>query len=239
MANINDFLYLYKDNKSSLSIMSGIAFKEFALGISRPLNLLLIRHGFYKGKLHKPSFFTYVANKELPLLIEDDIYWYGDFCWVDCKDEKSLEKLSPQQIAELLFMAQTLKPLFSPYFDSINNKFVYLGHDDEVVTYLYCRDNNEFINMLAAVIQNKIKILCRRKTSLINESVLTHIAKMSSRGLYIDFTDTSKSHHAITFKLKLIGKKRDMSEIINNPLAPKKEYPLTYHRTEGWRLYQQ
>lgn len=73
-------------------------------------------------------------------LISDDVYNYGDFAWVDYKDENAIDNISPMELAELLYLSHMKTPLHTPFLKSLNNNYIYLAHDDDYWTKIYMKN---------------------------------------------------------------------------------------------------
>ena len=77
------------DDENSV-ISSGISFKDFYLGISnKPKNLLILRGYPYNTNFHRELNLEYIVENGIQDLVDENIYDYGDFHWVDFKDYDS------------------------------------------------------------------------------------------------------------------------------------------------------
>ncbi len=126
-------------------------------------NLLLIKSEYYGAQLNWKSRFEFVEHNDIGHLLKDDIYNYGDFCWVDFNKIEEVDELEPVEIAELLYLGHMFEPLKSPFFDKIQNKYAYLAHDDGWFCRLYCRDYADFGEIIANKITDMVSTSKRRK----------------------------------------------------------------------------
>src|SRR5699024_6941087 len=109
----------------------GIEFKEF-IEVNKDYipNLLLLKHQFDQAHFNLRTGLEYVDQERLAKLQTEDVYSYGDFCWLDFEEDINLEQLEGQEIAELLYMGHFKDHLHLPFYEKLNNQFVYLAHDD-------------------------------------------------------------------------------------------------------------
>ena len=151
-------LYVYADREKHVFINSGITFSEFVNGLSKPLeNLLSISPKTDMISLvsdYARGFEVFEGNKQIQALLSENIYELGDFCFVDFHKMDGIQQLSEEQIAELLYLGHLFRPLKSPFFPALQNRFAYLAHDDGFFCKLYCRDEQDFAHVLAVKIVN-------------------------------------------------------------------------------------
>jgi hypothetical protein len=78
-----DLVYVSGNVDEKLFYSHGIEFREFVESCEeRPKNLILMKHNFDNAQWNFRTRLHYVSNDEIDNLIEDDVYRYGDFCWV-------------------------------------------------------------------------------------------------------------------------------------------------------------
>lgn len=135
----------------------GIEFPEFIKGIPVMLpNLLLLRHKFDDGNFNMHTMLEFADEDGIKKLVQDDVYGYGDFCWIDFEDEESLNELSGQEMAELLYLGHYKDHLRPPFYRKLGNNFSYLAHDDGWFNKTYYRSLDHFYSMLGHVISEKL-----------------------------------------------------------------------------------
>lgn len=92
----------------------GAEFSEFMEFISyKPENILLLKANF-DGKYKDNICFEYADSENMEELLSDDLYSYGNSCWVDLENMRSLDLIKPVEVAELLYCAHLYNPLNSP-----------------------------------------------------------------------------------------------------------------------------
>lgn len=195
-------------------IYTGIEFQEFfeCLHIE---NLILLK-GKYMGERVVKYFEVIEGQEQLGLLAKDDIYNYGDFCFVDYQSGIDVEQLTDMQVAELLYIAHMYEPLKTPFFDILKNKFAYLAHDDGFFCKLYCRENEDFAKILEGKLTCFIKKKTKRAILPFAKNLQDEILRLSEKGILIDIDEVVINRETVELKLYSIGKYTDMDKIYNN-----------------------
>lgn len=164
---IRDLIYIHLNEQNQYVMTYGIEFAEFAQTLSDSINnLLLLKHRFEHGDFNTHTMFDYVSRDKLGRLVEDDVYGYGDFCWIDFEEEEAVNELPGQTIAELLYLGHVKEHLKPPFYNYLSNRYVYLAHDDGWFNRTYYRDLNDFYRMLGEVIPGKMGQMKVEKTLL-------------------------------------------------------------------------
>ncbi|MUT66737.1 hypothetical protein [Paenibacillus sp. NEAU-GSW1] len=207
-----DLIYVSKEDHTNCFYSYGIEFHEFMSCIpDRPDNLLLIKHNFEEALMNRHTGFEYVTKQEINKLIEDDVYGYGDFCWVDFIDEEELDALSSDQIAQLLFFGHLARPLHKIPM----NRFAYFAHDDGWFNKLYITEHQDYENLLANVIPMKLRRLTGRKVNGIPSAIASKLVTCAKDGLFIDLSNVIKSRTQLKIPMTAIGHWTDMDQVYN------------------------
>lgn len=90
-------------------------------------------------------------------LVDDEVYNYGDFCWIDFEEVDGLNELPGQALAELLYLGHVKEHLKLPFYSYLGNRYVYLAHDDGWFNKTYYRDLSDFYHLLSKVISMKLE----------------------------------------------------------------------------------
>ncbi len=152
-----ELIYVHMNQPEKFTLTYGIEFTEFLKGLPVKLsNLLLLRHNFADGHFNMHTMLEYVDLEMIPKISDEDVYGYGDFCWIDFEEEDNLDQLNGQELAELLYLGHVKDHLRSPFFGKINNQIVYLAHDDGWYNKTYYRSWNDFYFMLGTTISEKL-----------------------------------------------------------------------------------
>lgn len=215
MSKHRDIVYIIFNSARNEFIYHGIEFKHFILSIKEPVpNILLLKHNF-SGDDYQPNLkLTYVKSEDMGQLMDDNIYQYGDFSWLDFKELPSLEILTPIEIAEILYFGHMGKPIDSPFNSKLKNRFAYYSHDDGWFNKIYCRNVNEFTNVLSNYIAFRLSEIAGININPLEDIISNEILKWAETGILIDFRMMEKN----SFKIPLyrIGKHYDIDELCNN-----------------------
>jgi hypothetical protein len=122
----------------------------------------------------------------MPAFLKENVYNYGDFCWADFQSENAMKSLTDAEISELLFAAHLKRPIASPYFESLENEYLYLCHDDDYWVKVYMKNVDKY----KTVIEQKIKsVFMGRKKSMepIPQEILDQLYQYFLGGAVFDF----------------------------------------------------
>lgn len=211
---IRDLIYVNGNLEDKVFYYYGIEFYEFMNLINnRPNNLILLKHNFNDAKWHYYSRFDFVSEVEIDSLIEDNIYSYGDFCWIDFKNEEDLDNLSDSEIAELLLFAHLARPLNQDSFKKIMNRFAYYAHDDGWFNKLYVNNIDDFEILLSRVIMDKLRKFTKRKFSGLPKHLTSLLLDSTRKGLFIDFTRVQMNRTSVRVPFTTVGHFTDMDMV--------------------------
>lgn len=180
--------YIYINEEEGYVFSSGMDFKTFAGALLNKTSGLLILKGYpCYARYDRHTSFEYVpTDKKVLFIQEEDVYSYGDFCWADFAEDKSITKLTDKEIAELLFAAHLKRPLESAFFSSLENQYLYLCHDDYYWVRVYMRDTKQY----KLVIEQKIRdwfIGRKRSLAPIPEDIIDELFDLFKKGAVLDF----------------------------------------------------
>ncbi|MBO0477003.1 hypothetical protein DOK76_07970 [Vagococcus sp. DIV0080] len=148
---MQDYLYVHFDGISNSILTKGMNHRDFnRYTTHRPENLLLLnpyeREGEYephtgfrviRGHENVEQYFSLVENKEV-----------NDLKWIDFKEYEMLQRLTPNEISELLYFGHMKNQLRSPFFYQLQNSFAFFELTKKT-TKIYYRDIEDFYDMLA------------------------------------------------------------------------------------------
>ncbi|PRC90596.1 hypothetical protein [Solimicrobium silvestre] len=126
---MKDYLYLWNDPDRQFLVASGIEFKDFLKSLDNLGGIALIEHQSEISEFDPNSRFEFVSSSNIPKLINENIYSWGNFVWADYADS-TIPIISDKEIAELLFFAHKVVPLTTSKIASLNNKYLAYIHDD-------------------------------------------------------------------------------------------------------------
>lgn len=215
------FTYIKIDEQQSCIYTTGMTFKEFIFGMKPKINNILILSGFPEvSNWNRKLCLEYIKKEKLNDFYEEDVYSYGDFCWVDFENESDLNNVTKEELASLLYMAHLKEKLNDFKIKSLNNKYAYLCHDDEYSVKIYMQNTKKY----KKVIQYKIlKELQGKKKMIakIPDDIMDTLYDYFKQGAVIDFERaylTGVNIYIIGdyFDIDLIHKKLDSKRNVFN-----------------------
>ena len=231
MKKIRDFVYIKRALKDNRIDSYGIEFYEFMSVMLPKIEHMLI----LRGNPECWGTFTNILNrelidkKELPILMKESVYNYGDFVWLDVLTIESLEKLTPNEIAEMYYLENKWTPISSPHFNHINNLFFYIAHDDGWFNRCYYRNLDDFYNVISESLLQKLNVLFRlRRARSISAMQVRQLGEVSVKGIVIDLLQAKKEKNAYIIPVYGVGEYRDM-DLLNSDLRENnKEWEILF-----------
>ncbi|MFC3884320.1 peptide ABC transporter permease [Bacillus songklensis] len=223
---IRDLIYINGNLNERFFITYGIEFKEFVYSIPSELsNILLLKHQFDESDFHFGTLLDYVEREQIDKLAQDNVYGYGNFCWIDVEELSSLDLLEPHDLAALLYLGHYQKPLHSPFNNKLNNQFVYLAHDDGRFNKTYYRDVYDMKHLMSRIVPLKISSLNHKRFSLLRKKseypalplvLVNTLLTLTNDGLLLDFQHMGHTRRDIQIPVYTIGEFLDMDEMYND-----------------------
>lgn len=172
---------------------TGVEFRVFINALPQiPNGILMLKGTPENAQFDLRTCLEYISQEDMPLFLLEDVYNYGDFCWADFQSEGDLNKITDEELSELLFAAHLKKPLTKSFFPSLNNEYLYLCHDDEYWVKIYMRD----VKAYKTVIEQKIRsVFMGRKRSMtpIPDDILSELYHFFIGGGTFDFENCTVS----------------------------------------------
>lgn len=250
---IRDIIYIHLNEREQYVMTYGIEFVEFAKSLFDSLNnLLLLKHGFEHADFNMHTLHEYVSKEKLNKLMEDDVYGYGNFCWIDFEEEEALNELSGQAIAELLYLGHLKAHLKLPFYNHLSNRYVYLAHDDGYINKTYYRNFHDFFRMIGKVIPDKMGQIKIEKSLLglkkkqkvyppISEELLITLKPLMKEGVLLSIKDIEQNRAKIEIPIWAIGDFADMDDmfeeyknIVKNPCEAKLVFDK---KSREWKIF--
>ncbi|EOY0624445.1 hypothetical protein ACP1GS_000393 [Listeria monocytogenes] len=154
-------IYVHIDHVINNVATSGISFCDFLNGVGQPPeNILLIKHNIEDASYNAHTSFHYLEPGDLANISKEN---FNPLCWIDFEDVELLNQLTPQEVAEMLYLAHTGRHLRSPFYYKLQNNFVYLTREDGRYNKVYYRNLNHFYMLLSYVIARKTAELVNEK----------------------------------------------------------------------------
>ncbi|TYS14821.1 hypothetical protein FZC78_17445 [Rossellomorea vietnamensis] len=253
--NFKDVIYVHQNEALQYVMSYGLEFRDFSQNLPNPLNhLLMIKHQFDHGSFNMNTMMEYTNKKEVSKLAGDNIYSYGDFCWIDFEEVDGLDQLSGQELAEILYLGHTKQSLNSPFYSKLNNRFVYLAHDDGWFNKVYYRYTNDFYQMLGNSIPGKLlhqkgekslkRLLPSQKiTGLppIPTEVIYTIKEKIKEGVAISLEKTVKGRASLKIPMWVMGDYMHMDSMYEDYQVRSAKQPYAYFvfdkKAKEWSLH--
>ncbi|WP_439443010.1 hypothetical protein ACSMFR_10960 [Listeria aquatica] len=234
-------IYIHMDNVINNVVTSGITFCDFMQGVpAPPENILLIKHHFKDTSYNAHTAFHYLESNDLKQLKQAPLIKFNNFCWVDFEDIELVNQLSPQEVAELLYLAHTGRHLRSPFYYKLQNNFVYLTKKDGRYNKVYYRNMNHFYVVLSQAITRKTEEIIHEKSFLMPNrrksvalppsDLLKKMMKYFKEGACISFAHAEKSRTQLRVPVG-IEFDEELSELEDSPEE------LTYNEVVAELVY--
>lgn len=241
MRRLRDVFYIDANFNENYFIYYGMEFREFIRYTPVDLDNILVTDGNYITNNFNRNWLLETANgrEEIIDMSKEDIYGLGNFHWIDYNNEEALNSCTPEEQAEVLYLSHFGKPLRSPFFDRINNNFVYLAHDDGWFCKLYCRDMSVFKEVMANKIIDSFSANKRRKIYPMDEATKNQLFELTGKGLLIDFSNIFRDSRSIGLNFYVIGHFTDMDEMYNDLERHKRRTSLKgyiEHANKSWKI---
>lgn len=218
MRRTRNIFYINGDLSKKTFCYYGMEFSEFIRFEPRNIkNLLLLKSLYDRDYVRNPYYFDLVESQDsLENLQKQDIYNYGDFCFVDYADHSCIESLTSQEAASLLYLAHMKEPLESVFFEKLQNQYAYLAHDDGWFCRLYCREEKDFGEIMCKKIAEAVNGRCRKEPKPVQNDINNCLLQLTERGLLFDLHEVSCHGRYKSLSIYLIGKYEDMDQMYHD-----------------------
>ena len=201
------YIKIFEDENCVQS--SGITFNTFYNGIcNKPHNILILKGYPDDAIMSKKLGLEFIPAEKVETFINDDVYNYGDFSWVDFENAEQLDELSDDKLAELLFFSHKAKPLKSNKIDGLGNKYAYYSHDDDWFVRVFVNDVKEYLSVIKYKILTELKGR-KRYIAPIPDDISKQIYDLAREGVVVDFEDS----YTTGVRLYKIGSVNNMDTI--------------------------
>ena len=211
MKKMRKKVYVKIDFIEQTVVCSGIGFGEFIKHSPKSIeNLMSINMGHKTILLDSTmerGFELFEGCEMIRTLTKENLYLLGTLCFVDYNKHHNLHKLTEEQVAELLYMGHTFKPLHSPFFDSIENHFCYPSHDDGWYTKIFCRELSDMVMIFLGKILNK--------PFFVPDEVKERILSLMENGLMVELPGSKPSNNGEKYEIYSVGVYENMDDLLN------------------------
>ncbi len=217
MRKLRDVFYVKAYPEDNVIEYYGMEMEEFMrCSPIKPDKLLFLEARYSWADFHQHTGMEILEGDKINGLLQDDIYGYGDFCWVDYDKTEHLNALSPQEIAELLYLGHMFRPLDRPFFERIQNRYAYLAHDDGWFCRLYLKQFDDLKELIANKVVGMASTSKRRKIYPFPDALKERLAQLAQNGLLIDFGHMNRYKSVLEIHIYTIGEHSDMDSMYNN-----------------------
>lgn len=214
MQEVNDLIYLNYDSDLNRVISYGIEFREFMQSLSKRPENILVLDGDFGSSVDSTTGSEYCIGEDIDEFIKEDVYNYGNFSWIDFECVDNLKALTPQEVAEILYIGKLWRPVNSTFFEKLNNRFVYTAHDDGWINYTFYNNALDFQEVVRKVIVSKAKEIYGFDLDLIDPEIIITLCELSKKGIAIDFLRLSIEEDGTTvIPIYIVGKMKDMDKV--------------------------
>lgn len=207
-------LYIYLNEADQFALFSGLTFAHFMDAMTMPKNLLLLKHPYEDASFNMHTYMEFAAQEEYGQLRKARSNKKSEFCWIDFRNEKQLNSLSPQEQAELLYIGHKKETVRPPFYATLQNEFVYLSSEEEQTTKIYFRHLerlNELVgNYFTRLIRkeaNGQNFWRRKSKDLIPElpmEILKSLKQDYREGVLISLADPEKTKNTIELHIRSV-----------------------------------
>jgi hypothetical protein len=249
----SDILYMHLQASERFVITSGMSFWEFASSLEKPLNhLLLLKHNYDETEFNLSVSLEYVEREMVTKLVKTDVRTFGDFCWIDFKEESGLDELDGMELAELLYLGHIKHHLKQPFYSKLHNQFVYLARDDDWFSKIYYRSLATYYNMLGNLLSIKFEevkldrkwFTFKKKKGLppVPVNMLVNLSTMLSEGLVFSFKNAVQTRTKIEIPVWVVGDFTNMDDMLDSYHEARTQEPDAYitflWKTGEWSIIQ-
>lgn len=249
--HVSDFIYIHLNENDQYVISYGIGFGEFYRSLYNQMNnILLLKHAFRDADFNMHTLLGYVPRDRMTKLVEDDISNYGDFCWIDFEEEECLDAISDKELAELLYLGHRKELWKAPFYQILQNRYVYLANGDGWWNKVYYRNLLDFYRMLGETVAGKLSntrlsksfigMKKRRLFPPVDVDVILQMKLKMKEGLLIAVSDASKTRNVVEVPLWIVGDFDHVDDMLGEYKRIAKGTPdgklLFDRKTKEWKL---
>lgn len=222
--DLKDIIYLFVNTVDHNTITSGISLRAFINALPNPpANLLLLKYQFEEAEVHLATQLSYVSLEQLNKLISSERHSHSEYCWIDFEDLFNLDTIEGQELAELLYLGHLKKHLKLPFYQTLNNRFVYLTDNDSWMNKVFYRNWQDFYIILSSVLSNKLSEMKLDKSIVgfwkkknyppIDTALLRQLNPLLTEGIVISYANINQTRGQIEIPIWIVGDFFNMDEM--------------------------
>ena len=239
-----DFIYLHKQEAEHFVASCGIDFFSFMQSLKEsPQNVLLLDHPFMDVEYDMHTQFNYITFPSYKKYYKENGKEYGHISWIDFEDIEGVEELAPWEIAEILYVRHTFNHLRSPFYQKLDNRFVYLTLEDGFYNKIYYRNWNDFYQVISKLIPENVEMTKpdrlwlggkkKLENTIIPLNIIKQLSKVFNEGAIISFQKSTQNRQMIEIPIWTVGDYRHEDEIrdeLRSIYQQRQTVNLVYHK---------
>jgi len=233
------YIYVASNSESEITY-SGIKFHEFYKYVEPKIENMALLKGDYLGKKCVNNFELLEGREQIDEFAEEmrkipNIL--GDFNFLDYHNAEAIARLSDEEIKDILFLSHMWHPSANLFFEVLQNRFVYLSHDDDWYCKLYCRNPCEFVQIMLGKIASWAKLPIPSCSSVIIGQLLQLIAS----GVFIDLEEMNCDKKGADVRIYTIGEYSNIDDVfcnLKNTMNNAIQINNLLCNEEGWEILQ-
>ncbi|MEK3979990.1 hypothetical protein MKY37_13060 [Psychrobacillus sp. FSL K6-2836] len=204
-------LYVHVNEVEHFALFSGITVQQFIRNFSDLSALLLLKHSYDDASFNMHTQLEFIVPEQYNHFIKEFAEGPFEVCFMDFEDERKLNMLSPQEQAELLYIAHKKETFRSPFYHHLQNRFVYLSDEGEKITKIYFRDLEDFNHLVANIFtqligeKSKSTAFWRKKNNIVlpklSADKVTEHNELFEDGVLMSLFKTDKSNYGIEIRI--------------------------------------
>ncbi|WP_034994537.1 hypothetical protein [Liquorilactobacillus vini] len=204
----NNIVYVHIEKVSHLTLTYGISIIDFLAGIKKkPENVLSLGVVDPSQEIDIYSGFNmYIGQNQVQSFLLSQAQ--NDLQWIDFDHSFDLESLTPQEVAEMLYLGHAFTHLKSPFYYKLQNDFVYLtlpnGANKIYYRYLpsfYRVLSKSLTRHLTVAYREKRTFFLRKRIADFPETLVRQLLTLLIGGAVFDFGNTQIHGQELTVSL--------------------------------------
>ncbi|MET0961120.1 MAG: hypothetical protein ABWX58_12445 [Psychrobacillus psychrotolerans] len=204
-------LYVHVNEVEHFALFSGITIQQFIRNFTDLSALLLLKHGYDDASFNMHTQLEFIVPEQYTHFIKEFAEGPFELCFMDFEDERKLNMLSPQEQAELLYIAHKKEAIRSPFYHHLQNRFVYLSDEGQKITKIYFRDMEDLNHLVASVFtqligeKSKSSAFWRKKNNIVlprlSAEKVTEHNELFEDGVLMSLFKTDKLNYGIEIRI--------------------------------------
>ncbi|WP_108306944.1 hypothetical protein [Metalysinibacillus jejuensis] len=149
-------IYIHMNDVDQFVIFSGLKLQQFVASVDPLRNLLLLKATYEDGMFNNHTQHDYIVPEDIKKFVKKANN-SAELCWLDFAYERQLNDLTAREQAELLYIAHKREPISVPFFQKLQNRYVYIASTGEKVTKIYFKHLSDADMLITNVFNQLIR----------------------------------------------------------------------------------